>query len=151
VPDDKNTDMSRPVIDSFTVADFAEAINGKLYVMGGGIGVMFAPTFPHQVRVSIAAILRVPWGDTNRRFPIRAWLENSDGDELEYRLEGQIEAGRPAGGRGEDVIICFAAPLHFTAESTGRFRLVLQFGEDERKLALQVGQISLPPQMQLPT
>jgi hypothetical protein len=142
---------ARPVVDSFTVADHAEAINGKLYVMGGGITTLFSAQFPHTPRVSIAAILRVPWGDTNRRFPIRAWIEDSDGVELGYRLEGQIEAGRPAGGRGEDVIICFAVPISpFTVNEPGRFRLVFEFAKDQRVIALQVAQLSPPPQMQLP-
>jgi hypothetical protein len=148
----RSDETDRPGIDSFTIADFAEAIAGKLYVMGGGINVIWGQGFPNTVRVSLAAILRVPWGDTNRRFPVRAWLETADtGEELsEGRLEGQMEAGRPPGGRGEDVIISFAAPVNFTVGEPGRFRLVFEFADDRRVLAFQVVRAAPPAQMQLP-
>jgi hypothetical protein len=143
---------SRPIIDSFTVADHAEAINGKLYLMGGGITVAWSQRFPYEVRLSLAAILRVPWADTNRRFPVRAWVESADtGEEFsDYRLDGQIEAGRPPGGRGEDVIISFAVPLQFAVQEEGRFRVVFEFANDRRIYALQIARLALPPQMQFP-
>ena len=36
------------------LCDFAEAVNGKLYVMGGGWNVLFAPGQP--VTMSVAAV-----------------------------------------------------------------------------------------------
>ena len=46
------------------LCDFAEAVNGKLYVMGGGWNILFAPGQP--VTMSVAAVLAVPWDRTNQ-------------------------------------------------------------------------------------
>jgi Family of unknown function (DUF6941) len=155
MPDPKSQsdvgDASCPTIDSFTIADHADAVNGKLYVMGGGITNLFMPAVPHTPRIAIASILRIPWGDTNRKFPLRAWAEDSDGNELGWRMEGQIEAGRPAGGRGEDVLVCFAVPIApLEIKNDMRLRIVFQFANEERRATLLATRIQLPPQMQMP-
>src|SRR6266536_1547279 len=107
----------RPRIDSFVAADHAEAINGKLYLMGGGFDTIGAPNLPFLVRFSIAAILKVPCSDTNRRFPLSATLATADGEELDWRMEGELEAGRAPGLRaGGDVTIVIAGPVQFEAE-----------------------------------
>lgn len=128
----------KPRIDSFMVADWAEAINGKLYVMGAGFDTVFAPQFPWPVRFSIGAILVVPWKDTNRRFPIQGLVETSDGEELDWKLAGEVEAGRAAGKRGGDVRIVVAGPVAFQVEEPLNFVLKLRFASDERSLALQI-------------
>ena len=47
------------------LCDFAEAVNGKLYVMGGGWNILFAPGQP--VTMSVAAVIAVPWDRTNQQ------------------------------------------------------------------------------------
>ena len=46
------------------LCDFAEAVNGKLYVMGGGWNVLFAPGQP--VTMSVAAVVAVPCDHVER-------------------------------------------------------------------------------------
>lgn len=132
--------LRRPEIDSFFLADAAEAINGKLYVMGGGFDTMIAPAgFPHQVRVSLAAILRVPWDHTNRRLPLKAYIETTDGEEVAGILEGEAEAGRPAGvARGGDVVMAFAGPVQFEADQPLDMVVRLEFAGDMRELPVRL-------------
>jgi hypothetical protein len=137
--------IETPRIESFMAADAAEAINGKLYLMGGNIDTVFAPTFPALVRFSFAAILRVPWGDTNRRFPVEGAVSTFDGDELGWRLAGELEAGRPPGARvGGDISIALAAPVQFEAPEPAGFTLTLRFADNERSIAMRVVQMSGP-------
>lgn len=84
------------------LCDFAEEINGKLYIMGGGWSRLFKvrPSFS----MSIAAKLLVPWDQTNRRSRIVLTLHDGDGRQVligdpaqPVRLEGDFEAGRPPG------------------------------------------------------
>jgi hypothetical protein len=127
-----------PRIDSFFAADHADAINGKLYVMGGGFDTLFVPQVPVAVRFSLAAILVVPWKDTNRRFPVGGVVETIDGEPLGWQMQGEIEAGRAAGKRGGDVQMAVAAPVQFEVSDYTAFVLKLRFAADERKLALQI-------------
>ena len=128
----------RPRIDSFVAADWAEAINGKLYLMGGGFDTLWAPTFPFAPRFAFGAILRVPWNDTNRKLPIEGFVETADGEELDWRLGGELEAGRPAGKRGGDVTVVIAGPVQFQVEEPTGFVLKLRFAGEERAIALAV-------------
>jgi hypothetical protein len=127
-----------PRIDSFVAADWAEAINGKLYLMGGGFDTLWAAQFPFAPRFSFGAVLRVPWKDTNRRFPIQGTVATLDGEALGWQMAGELEAGRAAGKRGGDVTIVIAGPVQFQIEEETSFVLKLRFAEDERMITLQV-------------
>lgn len=127
-----------PRIDSLLVADHAEAINGKLYIMGGGFDVLFAPQFPHLIRFSFAALLKVPWNDTNCRLPLKARLETKDGEEVGWKMEGELEAGRAPGQRGGDAQIMVAAPVMFEVQEPLEFVLNVRFADDERSIPLRV-------------
>ena len=107
--------------------------------MGGGFDTMLAPAgFPHAVAVALAAILRVPWDHTNRRLPIRGWIETTDGDELGLIMEGEVEAGRPPGARGHDVIVVFAGPVRFDADGPLDLVVKLSFSGDVRELPVRL-------------
>ena len=56
------------------LADFAQAVNGKLYIMGGG----WSLTGPAPSPSAIAIKVEVPWNDTNRKHSLK--LELLDGD-----------------------------------------------------------------------
>ncbi|HEY7207530.1 MAG TPA: hypothetical protein VH416_04750 [Gaiellaceae bacterium] len=82
------------------LCDHAEAINGKLYVMGGGWTVLYAADRP--VNISVAAIVAVPWDQTNRRHQIGLDLLDGEGVAVEIdgqpvALSGEFEVGRPPG------------------------------------------------------
>ncbi len=90
------------------VADHAEAVNGKLYAMGGCWNVIFAPSFPAlHAHLSLAASIAVPWTATNDRHTIEVTLEDSDGKNLlPQKMGGEFEVGRPPGMRpGDDSMV----------------------------------------------
>jgi hypothetical protein len=82
------------------LCDFAEAVNGKLYVMGGGWNVLYAPGQP--VTMSVAAVLAVQWDETNRPHELALELLTHDGEPVEIKeqtvaVTGEFELGRPPG------------------------------------------------------
>jgi hypothetical protein len=82
------------------LCDFAEAVNGKLYVMGGGWNILFAPGQP--VTMSVAAVLAVPWDRTNQSHELTLELLTDDGQAVEIEgqtvaVTGEFELGRPPG------------------------------------------------------
>src|SRR5581483_3231507 len=113
-----------------------------LYLMGGGFDIVWAPTFPFSPRFAFGAILRVPWNDTNRKLPIEGLIETTDGEELGWRMGGELEAGRPAGKRGGDVTVVIAGPVQFQVDEPTGFVLKLRFAGEERSIALAV---AVPP------
>lgn len=83
------------------LCDWAEALQGKLYMMGGGWTQLSLNT--PNVTITLAITISVPWDRTNMKLPILVRLLTEDGDEVvkpdgkPVRIEGQIEAGRPPG------------------------------------------------------
>src|SRR5919108_60320 len=60
------------------LCDYAEAVNGKLYVMGGGWNVAFSSGQP--INAALAILVIVPWDQTNRRHELRVELVDGDGN-----------------------------------------------------------------------
>jgi hypothetical protein len=125
-----------PAIEYVTVADHAEALNGKLYIQGAGWTDLYLPQAPEGrnpvMHVGIAASILVGWNETNRRFPLTLRLLHEDGDEL-LKLSAQVEAGRPAGiPPGSDLrnMIAVGAQLQFP--KVGTYELRAELGDEPK-------------------
>ncbi len=85
------------------LADSAQAVDGKLYVLGGGWSIIG----PDPSSFAIAVYMQTPWDRANQRIPFRielldadgnpVLLPGQDGSEQPVVIEGQHEAGRPTG------------------------------------------------------
>ena len=86
------------------LADAAQAVNGKLYVLGGG----WSLTGPEPAPMALAVKIEVPWDRANIKHRWRLELLDEDGAPVEVvatpeggtqplRIEGEFEAGRPPG------------------------------------------------------
>lgn len=81
------------------LADAAQNVNGKLYILGGGWTVTRTPTPP----MAVAIKLEIPWGSANQPLPWTLHLQDADGsrgvmtDGSEVLIRGVDEVGRPPG------------------------------------------------------
>jgi hypothetical protein len=83
------------------LADAAQAVAGKLYILGGGWSIIGSGT-----PFALALKIEVPWDEANRPHPFTLALLNADGQpvilptpegERPVEIQGNIEVGRPAG------------------------------------------------------
>ncbi len=86
------------------LADKAENLNGKLYVMGGGWDRIFMPQFPGPlpIPISVAISISVPWNLTNRKFRFALELTDEDNSRIPLTPDQEVftvdfETGRPPG------------------------------------------------------
>lgn len=82
------------------LCDASEAVNGKLYVLGGGWSHVQVPDVP--VGVSLAVLVAVPWTAANEKHKLQVQLVNDDGEQVEVNdtpvmAGGEFEVGRPPG------------------------------------------------------
>ena len=92
------------------LADAAQAIDGKLYILGGGWSIR--P--PEPTPMAMAIKIEVPWTETNYRHRLRLALFDEDGqpvrvptqsdEQQPFEVQADFEVGRPVG-------ILPAAPL----------------------------------------
>jgi hypothetical protein len=128
-----------PSVDSLLLADWAEIVNGKLYLMGGGFSAIQMAAFDQPHRCALAGALRVPWEHTNRVLDFAAHLETIDGETLDcWSLQGELEAGRAPGQRGEDSITMLATPVEIKVDGPVDLVLRFRFAEDVRSLRFKV-------------
>jgi hypothetical protein len=84
-------------LDFLLVADRAEAVNGKLYLMGGGWDRVTLPRFPGSASFDVALGALVDYTETNERHEFALTLEDDDNQVVLGPISGQVELGRPPG------------------------------------------------------
>src|SRR2546430_17577062 len=114
------------------LADSAQEVAGKLYILGGGWSIT-TPGTPS----AIAMKFEVPWDRANQRHGIELELVTADGDpvlvpgpdgdSVPLRIEGNLEVGRPAGLKpGTPIDAAMAinlGPLPLQPHSRSQWRL----------------------------
>jgi hypothetical protein len=124
------------------LADAAEAVNGKLYVLGGGWSV----TGPGPVPFAIALKIEVPWDQANVRHELRLELLDSDGrpvllqqepegDATPLVIGGSFEVGRPPGlpaGTPLDSVLAVTFSNGLPLEPGSRFEWRLSIDDETR-------------------
>jgi hypothetical protein len=121
------------------LADAAQVVSGKLYLLGGGWDVLTvnAP-FPVQQKLTIAAAFRVPWNETNQPHPFQIEIVDEDGHAL-LTGGGQVEVGRPPGlPFGTEQRSQLALDAVVTFQRPGTYVAVARVGEQERRTTFRV-------------
>jgi len=119
--------MSEPdelKIDYLLVADAADAVGGKLYLLGGGWDRLFVPQLPGPpvAPFCVAIGISVPWGMTNKKLRLAIDVLDADGREIAQVAGGEFEVGRPPGmrpGTPQRLQVAVPAQPRFPAE--GRY------------------------------
>jgi hypothetical protein len=103
-PHGAGQEVSAVVKVTMLLADAAQAVDGKLYILGGG----WTITGPDPIPSAIALQIKVPWDRANRRHTFELTLLDGDGvlallqpnpeaPPQPLQISGQFEVGRPAG------------------------------------------------------
>jgi len=118
----------RPRVEYVMLANHAEAVNGLLYIAGGGWTDHYRQITPGQPppisQVGIALSVYVPWSATNRPLKLKVKFENDDGSEL-LKVDATLNTGRPpqlVPGAAQHAALAFNFPLPFP--KPGGYRVV---------------------------
>ena len=113
------------------LADAAQEVQGKLYILGGGWSV----TGPDVPPMALAIKLDVPWSDANASHGFELALVDTDGRAVkvddgtdgtdgtrEVRIGGNFEVGRPPGlPPGSDIDCAFTVNVGAIPLAGGRY------------------------------
>lgn len=137
-------------LDYIIVADAAQVVGGKLFVLGGGWDRLFVPELPGRPTMpfAVAVGIMVPWSMTNRQFEFALELADADGAVVDELVLGQFEVGRPPGlraGASQRFQIAGPAGPEFPAE--GRYVVQCRVdGELVGHTAIEVSTVPQQPQ-----
>ena len=112
-------------IEWLILADAAQVVSNKLYVMGGGWDRYTSKRgFPAQIQFAVAVSLKVPWHQTNKKHNFELEIATEDGQTIK-RIDGQFEVGRPPGIQaGTDQRVQLALNGNLKVEKPGIFALI---------------------------
>ena len=118
------------------IADYAELVGGKLYVMGGDWDNTTAPEVPAGIRMAIAVGVRLGWEETNTAIPVEMTVHDDDAQEL-VRVNGSVQVGRPAEILpGSTQLAQIAINLQITLPTFGGYRVRVVAGPGDVSRAL---------------
>ena len=83
--------------DYLLLADRAEAVNGKLYLVGGGWDRLTLATLPGPADFDVVAGVLVGYNETNTPHQVELLLEDEDNRPVLGPIAARFELGRPPG------------------------------------------------------
>jgi hypothetical protein len=114
------------------LADHSEAVNGKLYLNGGGWNVLRLPELPHEWAFHIGLGIDIAWHETEAQHDLFVSIQDPDGVELGEGLTANFETGRPEGmppGQEQRLVMSIGASANF--ETSGPHAAVVQVDGEE--------------------
>ena len=134
-------------IEFLILADSAQAVGGKLYMLGGGWSQYRARAFPIQLVAGIALGLSVPWDETNQKRSVELSIVDEDGQVILSPVTTQVELGRPPGLKpGSSQRIVIAATVGFRLPKAGRYEVVCRVeGQELKRIYFDAVQVGSPP------
>ncbi len=132
-------------IEWLILADSAQVVNNKLYLLGGGWdSIRVQRAFPVNQNLSIAVGIKVPWNNTNQKhqFEVEILAEDIQTEEPRSlaKMTGQFEVGRPPGiPAGQDQRIQIAMNIVLPLEAPGTKNIVARInGTEARRTQFRV-------------
>ena len=82
-------------VDYMLLADRAEVLNNKIYMMGGGWDRRFIRNIEGAIDITIVIGVLVPWNLTNELHEISVRIIDDDGQVTPPEVRARVTAGRP--------------------------------------------------------
>jgi len=135
-------------VDFLILADYAEVIGGKLYLMGGAWDRITVHDPAQPMRFSIALGILVPWTATNQNHELRVTIEDADGVQQGVLVESSFVTGRPPELRpGSTQRVVVAVNSLGTAPPPAEYGIVAAVdGEVRRRVAFNIVSVHPGPQ-----
>lgn len=129
-------------IDFVILADYAQAAQGKLNLIGGGWNLHHPSQYPSTLPFGLGIGVLVPWSQTNRKHTLSFVIKRSEGPEL-ARGGGDFEMGREPGmppGMTQRVLIGMTGQLQLP--EAGTYEVIVTAADATKRVifeALPVG------------
>jgi hypothetical protein len=128
------------------LAEGAEAVNGKIYILGGGVDLHNGVSFPTALKVDIALGVLVSWGETNQKIDLKVRVVDEDDVEA-FTVGAEMTVGRPPQAKpGQDIrsLIAIRGPFPLSKPGAYKAVMLLNGAPQEPPFRFWVQQIPMP-------
>ena len=139
-------EADRCKIDFVVLADFAQSVQGKLTLVGGGWNRHHTMQYPSVLQFGLGIGILVPWSETNRKHPMKFTIRKSEGPQLiggEAEFEVGREVGTPA-GMTQRAVLGLAGQLQLV--EPGTYEIVVSIEADEKRVTFEALPVAPPTQ-----
>ncbi len=121
--------IERVEVDFLLLADRAEVLNGKLYMMGGAWDRRHIRDITAPVPLTIVVGVLVPWNLTNEPHRLEIRLEDEDGSPVLPQVEATVNVGRPVNAtQGQSFRATAVVNNRWALPKFGTYRVVASMG-----------------------
>ena len=134
-------------VDTLMLADGAQAVGGKVYILGGGWNTVWARTFPAEHKLSVAVGLRIGWNETHFRHKFALEVQTLARSAVQQLAAGEFEAGKPAGmkeGADQSFMIAIEGMLKLETEAELQLAVIMN-GEQLKAIPFRIVKVAIPP------
>jgi len=134
------------------LADAAQAVGGKIFVLGGGWNLFRSPNFPAPVQLAVAIGLGFTSNEVGIKCPISVVIADDAGVPIIPEVKGQVEAGQTAPDMPQtaSVKIPVAININLSLPHPGTYGIVVTAGSSTAQLSFEAifaGQkVQFPPE-----
>jgi hypothetical protein len=138
------------------LADAAQAVGGKIFVLGGGWNLFRSPNFPAPVQLAVAVGLGFTFDEVGSKYPLSLVIADEAGVPIIPEIKGQVETGQSAPDvpRTATIKIPVAINVNLSLPHPGTYGIVVTAGTSTAQLSFEAifaGQkVQFPPEEPAP-
>lgn len=119
------------------LADAAQAVGGKVFVLGGGWNLFRAANYPAPLQLAIAAGLGFTADEVGGKYPLSVVIADETGVPITPEVKGQVETGQPApdAPKGASIKMPLAINMNLPVPRPGRYGIVMTVGSSKAQLS----------------
>ena len=121
------------------LADAAQAVGGKVFVLGGGWNLFRAANYPAPVHLAIAMGLGFSSDEVGIKYPLNVVIADEAGVPIIPEMKGQVETGQLAmdSPKGASVKIPVAINVNMSVPHPGTYGIVVTAGSSTAQLSFE--------------
>jgi hypothetical protein len=121
------------------LADAAQAVGGKVFVLGGGWNLFRAANYPAPVQLAIAIGLGFTSNEVGIKYPLNVVIADEAGVPIVPEMKGQVETGQPAPDvpTGLSVKVPVAININMSLPRPGTYGIVVTAGSSNTQLSFE--------------
>jgi hypothetical protein len=121
------------------LADAAQAVGGKVFVLGGGWNLFRAANYPAPVQLAIAIGLGFSHDEVGLKYPLNVVIADEAGVPVVPEMKGQVETGQPAPDvpKTASVKIPVAININMSLPHPGTYGIVVTAGSSTAQLSFE--------------
>ena len=121
------------------MADAAQAVGGKIFVLGCGWNLFRSPNFPAPVQLAVAIGLGFTFDEVGSKYPLSVVIADEAGVPIIPEMKGQVETGQPALDvpKTATVKIPVAININLSLPHPGTYGIVVTAGTSTAQLSFE--------------